>query len=169
VLLRLAYLGMTNVFALLRLLPMSNRDKDAEILALHHQLSVLQRQLGPGRARFTPGDRGVAGGAAAPDPEARAQAARRGTDSFRRVFAGRLMLREKHLNVTLAQAGVLRAVLAAGFYMFINAMFPDPNSSAGNYVLWWAGQSISSIRLMRASTHRRASRSPPAAATPPSH
>jgi hypothetical protein len=36
VLLRLAYLGTANVFALLRLLPMSNRDKDAEILALRH-------------------------------------------------------------------------------------------------------------------------------------
>ena len=58
-LLRLAYLGMANVFALLRLLPMSNRDKDAEILALRHQLSVLQRQLGPDRARFTPGDRAL--------------------------------------------------------------------------------------------------------------
>ena len=58
-LLRLAYLGMTNVFALLRLLPMSSRDKDAEILALRHQLSVLQRQLGPDRVRFTPGDRAL--------------------------------------------------------------------------------------------------------------
>ena len=37
-LLRLAYLGVTNVFALLRLLPVSSRDKDAEILALRHQL-----------------------------------------------------------------------------------------------------------------------------------
>lgn len=50
---RLAYLSVTNVFALLRLLPMSNRDKDAEILALRHQLPVLQRQLGPDRVRFT--------------------------------------------------------------------------------------------------------------------
>ncbi|GAB2969072.1 hypothetical protein [Saccharothrix stipae] len=32
-LLRLAYMGMTNTFALLRLLPMSDRDKDTEILA----------------------------------------------------------------------------------------------------------------------------------------
>ena len=48
-LLRLAYLGVTNVFALLRLLPVSSRDKDAEILALRHQLLVLQRQLGPRR------------------------------------------------------------------------------------------------------------------------
>jgi hypothetical protein len=31
VLLRLAYLGVTNAFAVLRLLPMSNRDKDVEI------------------------------------------------------------------------------------------------------------------------------------------
>jgi putative transposase len=59
VLMRLAYLGVTNVFALLRLLPMSNQDKDAEILALRHQLLVLQRQLGPDRARFTPADRAL--------------------------------------------------------------------------------------------------------------
>ena len=58
-LLRLAYLGMTNVFALLRLLPMSSRDKDAEILVLRHQLSVLQRQLAPDRVRFTPGDQAL--------------------------------------------------------------------------------------------------------------
>ena len=57
--LRLAYLGVTNMFALLRLLPMSNRDKDAEILALRHQLWVLQRQLDPDRVRFTPGDRAL--------------------------------------------------------------------------------------------------------------
>src|ERR1700722_18956450 len=56
---RLAYLGVTNVFALLRLLPMSSQDKDAEILALRHQLLVLQRQLGPDKARFTPGDRAL--------------------------------------------------------------------------------------------------------------
>jgi hypothetical protein len=59
VLLRLIYLGVANVFALLRLLPVSNRDKDAEILALRHQLSVLQRQLGPGRVRFTTADRAL--------------------------------------------------------------------------------------------------------------
>jgi putative transposase len=59
VLLRLAYLGVTNVFALLRLLPISSRDKDAEILALRHQLLVLQRQLGPDRVRFTTGDRAL--------------------------------------------------------------------------------------------------------------
>jgi hypothetical protein len=58
-LLRLAYLGMVNVFALLRLLPTSSRDKDAEILALRHQLSVLQRQPGPGRVRFTPAYRAM--------------------------------------------------------------------------------------------------------------
>ncbi|MET7937966.1 integrase core domain-containing protein [Streptomyces sp. NPDC005322] len=56
-LLRLAYLGVTNAFALLRLLPMSDRNKDAEILALRHQITVLERQLGGDRARFAPGDR----------------------------------------------------------------------------------------------------------------
>jgi hypothetical protein len=58
-LLRLAYLSLTNTFALLRLLPMSNRDKDIEILALRHQLGVLQRQLGDTRVRFTPADRAL--------------------------------------------------------------------------------------------------------------
>jgi hypothetical protein len=51
VLLRLAYLGVTNVFALLRLLPRSDHDKHAEILVLRHQLSVLQRQLGEQRMK----------------------------------------------------------------------------------------------------------------------
>jgi len=57
VLLRLAYLAVTNVFALLRLLAASDRDKDAEILALRHQVTVLQRQLGTNRPRFSPADR----------------------------------------------------------------------------------------------------------------
>ena len=56
-LLRLVYLSVTNVFALLRLLPVSDRDKDVEILALRHQITVLQRQLGTTRPRFFPADR----------------------------------------------------------------------------------------------------------------
>lgn len=56
-LLRLAYLGVTNAFALLRLLPVSDRDKDTEILALRHQITVLERQLGDARPRFSPADR----------------------------------------------------------------------------------------------------------------
>ncbi|MFF4796597.1 hypothetical protein ACFY2M_44970 [Streptomyces sp. NPDC001276] len=59
-LLRLAYLAVTNTFALLRLLPMSDRDKDIEILALRHQLLVLQRQVG--QPRFTDTDRAVLAG-----------------------------------------------------------------------------------------------------------
>jgi hypothetical protein len=45
-LLLLAYLAVTDTFALLRLLPMSERDKDIEILALRHRLLVLQRRVG---------------------------------------------------------------------------------------------------------------------------
>jgi transposase InsO family protein len=56
-LLRLAYLGITNAFALLRLLPRTDREKDAEILALRHQLAVLQRHLDGQRIRFDPADR----------------------------------------------------------------------------------------------------------------
>jgi hypothetical protein len=57
VLLRLAYLGVTNALALLRLLPMSDRDKDAEILALRHQIMVLERQLVGDRVQFAAADR----------------------------------------------------------------------------------------------------------------
>jgi transposase InsO family protein len=57
VLLRLTYLGVTNAFALLRLLPMNDQDKDVEILVLRHQITVLQRQLGPHKARFESADR----------------------------------------------------------------------------------------------------------------
>jgi hypothetical protein len=49
VLLRLTYLGLTNTFAMLRLLPMTDRDKDIEILVLRHQIAVPQRQLGAPR------------------------------------------------------------------------------------------------------------------------
>jgi putative transposase len=59
VLLRLAYLGVTNMVALLRLLPRSDHDKDTEILVLRHQLAVLQRQLGDQRIRFLPVDRAL--------------------------------------------------------------------------------------------------------------
>ncbi|WP_198668627.1 hypothetical protein [Streptomyces triticisoli] len=54
-LLRLAHPAATSAFALLRLLPMSDRDKDIETLALRHQLPVLQRQVG--KPTFTDTDR----------------------------------------------------------------------------------------------------------------
>ncbi|MDX3104754.1 hypothetical protein ACIBO5_45465 [Nonomuraea angiospora] len=54
---RLAYLTVTNTFAALRLLPMSDRDKEVEILALRHQITVLERQLGADtKVRFAPED-----------------------------------------------------------------------------------------------------------------
>ncbi|MHC3456195.1 transposase family protein, partial [Streptomyces prasinus] len=56
-LLRLAYLTVTNAFAVLRLLPMSDRDMETEILALRHQITVLERQLGGEKVRFSPNDR----------------------------------------------------------------------------------------------------------------
>jgi hypothetical protein len=37
---RLAYLTVTNAFAALRLLPLGDRDKDVEILALRHQITI---------------------------------------------------------------------------------------------------------------------------------
>jgi hypothetical protein len=57
VLLKLTYLSVTKMFAMLRLLPVSDRDKDAEILALRHQIAVLERQLGGQRIQFSTSDR----------------------------------------------------------------------------------------------------------------
>ncbi|MEU7004641.1 hypothetical protein [Nonomuraea sp. NPDC046570] len=57
-LLRLAYLTVMNAFAALRLLSMGDRDRDVEILALRHQITVLERQLGADtRVRFAREDR----------------------------------------------------------------------------------------------------------------
>jgi putative transposase len=53
--LRLPYLALTSVFTLIRLLPMSDSDKNVEILALRHQLAILQRQID--KPRLTPPDR----------------------------------------------------------------------------------------------------------------
>ncbi|KPI16554.1 hypothetical protein OK006_10653 [Actinobacteria bacterium OK006] len=51
------YLALTSMFTLIRLLPMGDGDKDAEILALRHQLVVLQRQID--RPRLTWPDRAL--------------------------------------------------------------------------------------------------------------
>lgn len=56
---RLAYLTMANTFAVLRLLPMTDRDKDAEILVLRHQITVLERQLDGAKVRFAAADRAL--------------------------------------------------------------------------------------------------------------
>jgi putative transposase len=42
-----------NAFALLRLLPMSDRDKDVESLALRHQITMLERRLRKQKVRST--------------------------------------------------------------------------------------------------------------------
>jgi len=55
VLLRLIYLGLSQLFAWIRLLVRDSADKDVEILVLRHQLAVLQRQVV--RARPTQADR----------------------------------------------------------------------------------------------------------------
>jgi transposase InsO family protein len=55
VLLRLPYLALTSVFTFIRLLPMSDVDKNVEILALRHQLAILQRQID--KPRLTQPDR----------------------------------------------------------------------------------------------------------------
>ncbi|MGW7007027.1 integrase core domain-containing protein [Streptomyces sp. NPDC054933] len=67
-LLRLAYLAVTNAFTALRLLPISDREKDTEILALRHQITVLERQLGGARVKFGPEDRAFLAALLAPLP-----------------------------------------------------------------------------------------------------
>ena len=59
-LLRLAYLAVTTTVTFLRLLPLSDRDKDVEILTLRHQLLILQRQVD--KPRFTATDRALLAG-----------------------------------------------------------------------------------------------------------
>lgn len=54
--LRLAYFGVANAFAMLRLLPMSGRDRTVEILALRHRTTVLERQLGKEKVPFSSSD-----------------------------------------------------------------------------------------------------------------
>ncbi|MEV0641492.1 integrase core domain-containing protein [Streptomyces sp. NPDC050619] len=56
-LLRLAYLGVANAFVMLRLLPMSDREKDVEVLGLCHRIGVVERQLNGQQVRFHAGDR----------------------------------------------------------------------------------------------------------------
>src|SRR5215831_5791866 len=55
----MGYLTLLSVFTVLRLLPMGDQDKDVEILALRHQIAVLERQLGQRRAHFTAADRAL--------------------------------------------------------------------------------------------------------------
>jgi hypothetical protein len=60
VLLRLTYLGVTNAFALPRLLAMNDHQQnDIEILVLRHQITVPQRQLGPDTMRLAAADRAL--------------------------------------------------------------------------------------------------------------
>ncbi|MEU4253499.1 hypothetical protein AB0F15_39515 [Amycolatopsis sp. NPDC026612] len=56
-LVRFAYLAVAHAFAALRLLLRADREKDVEILALRHQLTILQRQLGGRRPQLRPEDR----------------------------------------------------------------------------------------------------------------
>ncbi|MER5179076.1 hypothetical protein ABT009_12020 [Streptomyces sp. NPDC002896] len=61
-------MAVTNAFAAVRLLPMSDRDKDAEILVLRHQVMVVERQLGADRVEFGPEDRAFLAALLAPLP-----------------------------------------------------------------------------------------------------
>ena len=54
-LLRLPYLALTSVFTLIRLIPMTDSDKNVEILTLRHRLAILQRQID--KPRLAPPDR----------------------------------------------------------------------------------------------------------------
>ncbi|MEU2900553.1 hypothetical protein ACWC4E_25635 [Streptomyces sp. NPDC001273] len=66
-LLRLACLTVSNAFAGSGF-PMSDRAKDAGILALCHQITVLERRLCPRRVKFARGDRAFLAALLAPLP-----------------------------------------------------------------------------------------------------
>jgi transposase len=66
VLVRFVYLAVSHAFAALRLSRMTDHEKDVEILALRHQLAVLQRQLGDQRPRLRPEDRALLAALLAP-------------------------------------------------------------------------------------------------------
>jgi transposase len=59
VLVRFTYLAVSQVFAALWLLRMTDREKAVEILVLRHQLAVLRRQLGDQRPRLRSEDRAL--------------------------------------------------------------------------------------------------------------
>jgi hypothetical protein len=65
---RLAYLAITNAFAVPCPLPASDRDKDTEILVLRHQLAVLERQPGGQKVRSAPTGRCRRRGSTRPIP-----------------------------------------------------------------------------------------------------
>ncbi|MFJ3987668.1 helix-turn-helix domain-containing protein [Streptomyces sp. NPDC090032] len=69
-LVRLACIAVTHGFTALRLIPMSDHDKDVEILALRHQLAVLQRRLGNQRPGLQAADRAFLAALLAPLPRA---------------------------------------------------------------------------------------------------
>ena len=56
---RPACLTAANAFAVLLLLPVIDREKDAEVSVLRHQIAVLERQLARKRVRFTAVDRAL--------------------------------------------------------------------------------------------------------------
>jgi hypothetical protein len=60
-----------NALALLRLLPMSDRDKDAEILVLRHQVTVLERAPCPASTNDTTTNAGLTAASRTPDLSAR--------------------------------------------------------------------------------------------------
>src|SRR5262245_33357013 len=60
--------AVMNAFAALRLLAMSDRDKDVEILALRHQITILERQLGGNKVRSSSKGRAFLAALPAPLP-----------------------------------------------------------------------------------------------------
>ncbi|WP_329567561.1 hypothetical protein [Streptomyces sp. NBC_01361] len=69
-LIRFAYLAVTHAFAAPGLLSMNARDKYSEILALRHQVTVLQRQLSPTKTAFRSEDRAFPAALLTPLPRA---------------------------------------------------------------------------------------------------
>jgi hypothetical protein len=111
------------VFAALRLLPMTDREKDVEILAPRHQFTALQRQLGDrarlagGPASRVPGPRRSwrwTSSTPARQPAPRAPANRPLSDRRRLMWRGQPVVRMRDTRSSFRRRSARRPACAAG-------------------------------------------------------
>lgn len=128
-LLRLPYLALSTAVGIIRLLPMSNHEKDLEILALRHQLVVLQRQTG--KPPLTWPDRALLAALLHHLPHKRLR-------QLHLIVSPDTVLRKDHPRVGGLDCRTVRpAPLAAG---------SPPRRRAGRFVTWGSGRALRFLR-----------------------